>query len=97
MVSQKAKRAASQVSSTAESAMQAIQQPREIVEQYPISSMLLVFGVGLGVGIVLSQTLCEPIARAWQPEPTMTEKLGRSMYEAMSSVLPESVLRRMSV
>jgi len=76
--------------------MQAIQRPREVVEQYPISSMLLVFGIGLGVGIVISQTLCEPIARAWQPEPTMTEKLGRSMYEAMSSVLPESVLRRMA-
>lgn len=97
MVSQKTRRAASQataqVSSTIGSAMH---QPREMVEHYPVSSMLLVFGIGLGVGIVLSQTLFDPIARAFQPEPTMTEKLGRSMYDAMSNVLPESMLRRMS-
>jgi hypothetical protein len=98
MVSQKTQGRVSQASEQARSTIQsAIEQPRHMVEQYPVSSMLLVFGIGLGVGIVISQTLCDPIARAFQPEPTMTERLGRSMYDAMSNVLPESVLRRMSV
>jgi hypothetical protein len=92
MVSQRKSEPASRISSMMESAAR---QPKQVVEEYPISSMLVVFGIGIGVGVVLSQALCEPIARAWQPEPSFTEKLGRSMYDAMSSMIPESVSRRM--
>lgn len=93
MVSQRKSEPTSRISSMMGTA---IQQPKQVVEEYPISSMLIVFGIGLGVGVVLSQALCDPVMRAFQPEPSFTEKLGRSMYEAMSSVIPESVARRMS-
>ena len=94
MVSQRKSQPTSRISSMMETA---VHQPRQVVEEYPVSSMLVVFGIGIGVGLVLTQALCEPISRAFQPEPSFTEKLGRSMYEAMSSMVPESVARRMSV
>ena len=67
--------------------------PQELVSEYPFSSALLVFGVGLGVGIVLSQALCE--SSAWQPE-SRSERWGRQMYDYLSTMVPESVSRRMS-
>jgi len=66
--------------------------PEELVSDYPFSSALLVFGVGLGVGIVLSQALCE--SSMWQPE-SRTERWGRQMYDYLSNMVPESVSRRM--
>jgi hypothetical protein len=93
MVSQRNTQSGSRISSMMEGA---VQRPKQAVEEYPISSMLVVFGVGLGVGVVLSQALCAPLMRAFEPEPSFTEKLGRSMYDAMASMMPESVTRRMS-
>jgi len=34
---------------------QAMQRPIEMAKEYPVASMLVVFGVGLGVGILLGQ------------------------------------------
>jgi hypothetical protein len=77
---------------------EAVQRPRQMVEEYPISSSLVVFGLGVGVGILLGQALCEPLSRAWSEswrEPTMSERWGRSMQDALHSYLPEAVSRRM--
>jgi hypothetical protein len=52
------------------------------------------FGIGLSVGVLVGQALSEPISRSWHGEPTMTEKLGRSVVEALHNVLPEDVSRR---
>lgn len=34
---------------------QAMQRPIEMAKEYPVASMLVVFGVGLGVGVLLGQ------------------------------------------
>jgi len=65
--------------------------PGELVGEYPMSSILLVFGVGLGLGFVLSQAICE----STRPE-TMSERWGRSMYDSLSNMVPEAVSRRFS-
>src|SRR4030095_1592787 len=75
---------------------EALSQPTEMVKEYPISSMLVVFGVGLGVGVLLAQTVCDSMIRAMAPEPTMMERLGRQMYETFQAAVPESLTKRMN-
>ena len=87
MVSQQARFSSSSMTS-------ALSQPTEMVKEYPLSSMLVVFGVGLGVGVLLAQSLGEPVMRAFAPEPSFMERLGRQMYDAVQNVVPESVARR---
>jgi hypothetical protein len=53
-----------------------------------------VFGVGLGVGVALSQVFCESDF-GWRSEST-SERWGRRMYDYVTSMVPESVARRMS-
>ena len=74
---------------------EALHKPVEMAQEYPLSSMLLVFGAGLGVGILLSQALAGPLHHFMQPEPTMTERLGRQMLEYLHSTLPESLARQL--
>ena len=63
---------------------EAMQQPAELVREYPLASMLLMFGMGLGVGVVLSQAVCNSLMEIADPETTtMTEKLRRQVYDAL--------------
>lgn len=71
----------------------AMQHPQEMVKEYPLPSMLLMFGLGLGVGVLVSQALCSTLIEAFE-EPTMTEKMKRQVYDAISSVVPPSVLKQ---
>ena len=74
----------------------AMEQPTEMVKEYPVSSMLLAFGLGLGVGVVIAQAACSGSLMSYYThhEPTMTEKLSRQIYDAVANVMPQS-LRRM--
>ncbi len=67
--------------------------PQEVISDYPFSSALLVFGVGLGVGLVLCSAICESTARAWEPE-TMSQRWGRQMKDYVGNMVPDSVSRR---
>lgn len=67
-----------------------------VVKDYPLSSMMVVFGVGMGIGVLLSQVVGVPLIHALQPEPTFSEKLGHRIYEAVANTIPESLMRRMS-
>ena len=72
----------------------AMQRPEHMVKEYPLPSMLLMFGLGLGVGVLVSQTLCSTLIEAFE-EPTMTEKMRRQAYDALSHVLPPSMLKQL--
>jgi hypothetical protein len=74
---------------------EALEKPVEIAREYPLSSMLVVFGVGLGVGVLLSQVVAGPLAHLMEPEPTMTERLGRQMLDYLSSTLPASIAKQL--
>lgn len=71
-----------------------LNRPAEIVQEYPISTAMTVFGVGLGVGILLSLTVCDSLMRAVEPPPTMAERLSRQLYETLSHAVPDSMARR---
>ena len=74
---------------------EAFERPGELAQEYPLSSMLVVFGAGLGIGILLGQCLAEPLNQMMQPQQTTTERLGRQMLDYMHSILPASVARQL--
>jgi hypothetical protein len=69
-----------------------LERPREMLQEYPVSSMLVMFGLGLGVGLLVSQALC---STAFEPEPTMTERWQRSLMNAADRVLPSGMSRQL--
>jgi hypothetical protein len=71
-----------------------MERPAEMVKEYPLPSMLLMFGLGLGVGVLISNTLCSSLIEAFE-EPTMTEKVRRQAYDALSHVLPPTMLKQL--
>jgi hypothetical protein len=78
---------AQQQESNMQRVKEAIEQPMEMAREYPMSSMLVVFGVGLGVGVLLSQVACS----AMHHEPTFRERLSQQIYDAVNQVIPDSV------
>lgn len=76
-----------------------VTKPEGLVSHYPLSSVLVVFGIGLGVGVALGSILGGPV----MPRPTFgqrtelaAEKLGRQMLDAIAGVLPESLSKHIS-
>jgi hypothetical protein len=72
---------------------EAIERPVGMVKEYPLASMLLMFGMGLGVGVLVSQSLCSVLAEMAE-EPTMTEKVRKQVMDALSHVVSPSTLRQ---
>jgi len=72
---------------------EAMERPAEMVKEYPLASMLLMFGMGLGVGVLVSQSLCSVLAEVAE-EPTMTEKVRKQVIDALSHVVSPSTLRQ---
>lgn len=72
----------------------ALQRPAEMMKDYPLSSMLLIFGIGIGVGVVIGQTISSSFNELTE-ESTMTEKMGRQAYDALSHVLTPSMLKQL--
>lgn len=70
-----------------------------LTAENPASSVLVAFGIGLGVGVALGSILAGPLTHS----PTFTErtelaaeKLGRQIMDAIAGVLPESLAKHVS-
>ncbi len=68
---------------------------QEMVEEYPITSTVVAFGVGMAAGLLVGHLLAEPVSRLWEPEPSTMEKFGRHVYDAIKGSLPESLGRHL--
>ena len=60
---------------------EALERPVEMVKEYPLASMLLMFGMGLGVGVVVSQSLCSVLAE-------MTEERALEVIQLLRLFAP---------
>jgi len=67
-------------------------EPTQLVHEYPLSSTLVVFGVGLGAGLLLSSILAEPVRQMTHHE-TSSERVRRQVMDALHSVLPAALQR----
>lgn len=63
-----------------------------VVKDYPVSSMLVVFGIGVGLGALIASAIAVPLMK---PEPSMAEKLGTQIYDALANAMPTSLMRRL--
>jgi hypothetical protein len=71
----------------------AMEKPQELVREHPMAAAMVVFGVGLGVGLLLSQAACGHLSYFAQHEQTLAEKLTSRVREAILPMLPESLGR----
>jgi hypothetical protein len=74
----------------------AVHRVEETVQQWPFSSVATAFGVGLGLGVILGCALAEQTRPSHWYDNLSAERIGRNVLESLSSVLPDSVARRMS-
>jgi hypothetical protein len=72
----------------------AMEHPAEFVKEHPLPTMLFLFGMGIGVGVLVSQTLCSSLLEMAEPEPTMTDKVRRQVYDALSHVMSPAMLKQ---
>jgi len=63
---------------------------KELLEEYPIASVAIAFGLGMAAGIALVSMLSESSP---SHRHTMSHRLGAQLLEAMSHVVPESMAR----
>jgi hypothetical protein len=68
-----------------------------VIGHYPFSSALVVFGIGLGVGVAIGRLFVAP-----SPPPSFgrraelaAERVGRQILDAVSGVVPESLARHL--
>ena len=77
----------------------AVAKSEGLVSNYPLSSVLVVFGLGLGVGVAVGSMLGGPVVSRpslGQRTELAAEKLGRQMLDAIAGVLPESLAKHIS-
>lgn len=63
---------------------------KEILEDYPIATVAVAFGLGMAAGIALVSLLSDSSP---SQRHHVSHRLGSQLLDAMSHVLPESVAR----
>jgi len=71
----------------------AMGRPVQMVQEHPLPAMMLMFGIGLGVGVLVGQTLSGSFQEMAE-EPSMTEKMRRQVFDALSHVLTPSMMQQ---
>jgi len=69
--------------------------PTEFVQEYPVSTTLVAFGIGLGLGVVIGHSLTDSMSP--KAARSSMESFGRQVCDALRSSLPESVSRHLPV
>jgi len=64
------------------------------VQEYPLATTLALFGVGLGLGMMVGSSLAEPMGLRRQPT---AENLGRKILDSIAEYLPASVQKQLHV
>jgi hypothetical protein len=67
------------------------------VTDHPASSIGVAFGAGLGLGLCVGLALKSALTERRVSHRSVTERLGRQVLDAVSSVLPESLSSRMGL
>jgi len=68
----------------------AAQQAMDWVEEYPFASVAVMFGVGLGVGLVVGHTIAEAAGRRMFHHDTLTERLSCQIRDLLRNSLPRA-------
>ena len=64
------------------------------IQEHPLAMTMAMFGVGLGLGVVIGSALAEPMGIRKQP---VAETLGRKILDSISEYLPASVQKQLNI
>jgi hypothetical protein len=64
------------------------------IQDHPLAMTLAMFGVGMGLGVVIGSALAEPMGIRKQP---VAENLGRKILDSIAEYLPASVARQLNI
>jgi hypothetical protein len=62
------------------------------IKDHPLAMTLAMFGVGMGLGVVVGSALAEPMGIRKQP---VAENLGRKILDSIAEYLPASVQKQL--
>jgi hypothetical protein len=65
------------------------------IQEHPLAMTLALFGVGMGLGVMVGSALAEPMGLRRQP--AVAENLGRRILDSISEYLPASVQRQLNI
>jgi len=65
------------------------QEGRELLEEYPLATVAIVFGLGVATGLAAVSLLCDSSHQS--RHSNVAHRLGEQVLDAMKSVLPETV------
>lgn len=74
----------------------AVAKAEGLVSHYPLSSVLIVFGIGLEVGVAVGSILGgpdTPLPSFGKRTELAAEKLGRQVLDSIAGVLPQSLAK----
>ena len=74
--------------------MRGYESAERCVADHPASSLGIAFGAGLGLGLCVGLALKSAVHQRRRSHRTVTERLGRQVLDALSSVLPDSLSQR---
>jgi hypothetical protein len=78
----------------------AMQKPMEMAKEYPVASMLVLFGVGLGVGVLLAQSApslssSSSSSNWWDSSRHWMDDASKNVNAAASRYMDSSYLEKM--
>ena len=68
----------------------AAQQALDWVEEYPFASVAVMFGIGVGVGLVVGHTIAEAAGRRMFHHDTLTERLSCQIRDLLRISIPRA-------
>ncbi len=71
-------------------------QAREWVGENPLMSTTVLFGIGMGVGLILGHTIAEAAGRHLLHQDTLAEKMASQIRDVLKNTLPQALSRHMS-
>ena len=77
----------------------AVTQSQGMVTHHPMSSAMVAFGIGLGVGVAVGSLLCgssEPPPSFGKRAELAAERIGRQVLDAITGSLPHSIARHVA-
>jgi|GEM_PF-4232444 len=69
---------------------------REWMEEHSMTSVTVLFGLGVAVGLLLGHTIAESTGRKMFHEDTLTEKLTGQIRDIVKNTLPPRLSRHFS-
>lgn len=63
---------------------------KELLEEYPLASVMIAFGLGVAAGMTLVNMFSDSMS---SHRESLSHRIGSQFLEAMSQVVPDSVAR----